>query len=517
MKIVNPSSSTITGICPKVIETNYGMILNTQYYTKEKMAPVPFESIFCNGTPYALSIRKQLYLQSYSWAFANEECNIVKDSKYENRYYMRTLEGYISGTWYSRIVAFEETNNGEVKILGSWSARDIQIHKIIDQNDDYLYFTARSGGSYYLYRMNKKTFGVDNQWSSSTSYHYLYIEHLHSDDMYIYLMFISDHYVYAARYNKHTNSYEYPKKILTGEEDTSAPTWVNYYYSSVPDDVHKIDEHTYGLFYYNPLNKEQPLDLYLYDITKTFDEGFTMQHYTINWGHGKDKIDFVESTQDIVFRNFTTEFNGVKYLNLFVYKQNFNSVPFIQHQGIYTFVLDHQSHTLTFTGYNQIDGAKQIHGFIYDESRRHIIVAKQNAFQILKFDINTQRYEKTNFEITNCYSAGLDELQRLWYIKTDTSVHMVNLEDAQSVEIKFENEYYDYTGTSINTYITFSALNYLDEDFPGIFELSIEGPAVFSENNNSVLQFNYNGNGPQQIGVTITGASPITIYPKFIS
>ena len=94
---------------------------------------------------------------------------------------------------------------------------------------------------------------------------------------------------------------------------------------------------------------------------------------------------------------------------------------------------------------------------------------------------------------------------------------MVNLEDAQSVEIKFENEYYDYTGTSINTYITFSALNYLDEDFPGIFELSIEGPAVFSENNNSVLQFNYNGNGPQQIGVTITGASPITIYPKFIS
>ena len=30
MKIVNPSSSTITGICPKVIETNYGMILNTQ-------------------------------------------------------------------------------------------------------------------------------------------------------------------------------------------------------------------------------------------------------------------------------------------------------------------------------------------------------------------------------------------------------------------------------------------------------------------------------------------------------
>ena len=94
---------------------------------------------------------------------------------------------------------------------------------------------------------------------------------------------------------------------------------------------------------------------------------------------------------------------------------------------------------------------------------------------------------------------------------------MINLEDAQSVEIEFEKEYYDYTGSIINTYINFSALNYLDEEFSGIFELTISGPAVFIENNSSTLRFTYDGTGKQQIEITITGASPITIYPKFIS
>ena len=94
---------------------------------------------------------------------------------------------------------------------------------------------------------------------------------------------------------------------------------------------------------------------------------------------------------------------------------------------------------------------------------------------------------------------------------------MINLEDAQSVEIEFEKEYYDYTGSIINTYINFSALNYLGEEFSGIFELTISGPAVFVENNSSTLRFTYDGTGKQQIEIAITGASPITIYPKFIS
>ena len=125
-------------------------------------------------------------------------------------------------------------------------------------------------------------------------------------------------------------------------------------------------------------------------------------------------------------------------------------------------------------------------------------------------------YENTSVEVPACFSVGTDELQRIWYIKTDTSTHMVNLQDAQSVEINFEKDYYNYSGSAINTFITFSALNYLGEKFKGTFELSVDGPAVFTDNESAVLTFDYDGEETKQIGVTITGASPITIYPKFI-
>jgi hypothetical protein len=51
----------------------------------------------------------------------------------------------------------------------------------------------------------------------------------------------------------------------------------------------------------------------------------------------------------------------------------------------------------------------------------------------------------------------------------------------------------------------------------GTFHLLMTGSAVFSENNSSELTFYYNGTGKQQISINITGANPITIYPKYIA
>ena len=512
MKISNSTDTTITGLRPKVIETAKGFLLNTQYYTKEKLSPVPFETCNMLGSPYSLSIRKQLYLQNFAWNFPNDEIDILKDSKYEKRYYIRILNGYVSGAREAKIFTIEETDNGEIKILNTRSLGDYQILDFIDQNDNYIYFTIRSNTYFYLHRMDKLTFTVTSLTSIDAGYNYGQFKKIYSNDMYIYFMYFYNQNIYTSRLNKFTNTIEISTAIYRGQETTA----VAYYLTNLSDTPYQIDENTYGLYLFNGANAEQPIDLYMYDTSKTLTEGFKMQDVTITWGSGKNKIDFLTTSIYCTVRNFITEFNGVKYLNVVTYQPNFNNANYIDIQGIYTFKINSPT-SLTFTGYNQIDAAKQIGGFIYDESKEHLIVAKQNSFQILKFNQTTQKYESTNFEITNCYSVGLDELQRLWYIKTDSSVHMINLEDAQSVEIEFEKEYYDYTGTSINTYINFSALNYLGEEFTGIFELTLSGPAVFTENSGTTLRFTYAGSGKQQIGITITGASPITIYPKFIS
>ena len=512
MKISDSADTTITGLRPKVIETAKGFLLNTQYYTKERLSPVPFEVCNMLGSPYSLSIRKHLYLQGYTWNYPNDEVNIIKDSKYEKRYYIRVLNGYVSGTRETRIFTIEETDNGEIKILNTYTPDDFQVLDFVDQNDNYIYFTMRSNTSFYLYRMDKITFVVTQITALTTPYSYSQYKKIYSDDMYTYFMYFYNQNIYTLKLNKTTNTIETSTAIYRGKETTTT----TYYLTNLSDTPYQVDENIYGLYLFNAANAEQPIDLYQFDNSKTFTEGFTMQDVTITWSSNKTKFDFLTANVYCTVRNFIAEFNGIKYLNVVTYQPNFDNSNYIAAQGIYTFRIDSAT-SLVFTGFNQIDTAKQIGGFIYDESKEHLIISKQNAFQILKFNQTTLKYESTNFEITNCYSVGLDELQRVWYIKTDSSVHMVNLEDAQSVEIQYEKEYYEYTGTSINTYIEFSALNYLGEEFSGIFELTINGPAVFTENNSSTLRFTYQGSGKQQIGITITGASPITIYPKFIS
>lgn len=514
MKISSAVDTTITGIRPKVIETAKGFLLNTQYYTKEKLSPVPFETCNMIGSPYSLSIKKQLYLQNYSWNYANDEIGILKDSKYENRYYINILSGYVSGSRESRLYVIDEAENKELNVLSSYLPGDYQFLEFIGQNDNYIYYTIRSNTDTYLFCTNKTSFATTNLLSiGASNYNYGSIRKVYSDDAYIYLMYFFNQSMYTLKLNKATNSIEKSQAIYRGQETAA----VAYVLSNISDTSYKISDNNYGLFLYNAAKPEQPIDLYSYDITKTFADGFTMQHMTITWNSEKSQINFLNSnTLYHTMRNFISEFDGVKYLNVVAYQENYNNTNYIPYQGIYTFRIDSNT-ALTFTGYNQIDAAKQIGGFIYDESKTHLIVAKQNAFQILKFNKTTLKYESSNYEVSNCYSVGLDELQRVWYIKTDSSVNMVNLEDAQSVEIEFERNYYDYVGVSINTYIYFSALNYLGEDFTGIFELTINGPAVFTENSNSILRFTYDGSGRQQLGITITGASPITIYPKFIS
>lgn len=518
MKITGSSYTTITDIAPKVVETANGFLLNTQYYTKEKLVPVPFEVCDLYGSPYSLCTRKQLHLQNYTWSDPNDEIGILRDSYYPNRYYLRTLSGYVSGSRETRLITFEETENGEIKVLNIYNMGDYQFLEYVGQNDHYMYWTQRSNTTFSLYCINKNDFTISRMWYTSAGYNYGRLEKIHENDLNIYFIYMAEQNMYAMTFNKSTHAISTSQAIYRGKETTA----VQYYLTNISDDPYQIDDNTFGLFLCNAANPTQPIDFYQYDTSKTFTEGFAMQDVTIAWGNGKSKIDFFETVIAYnnslysTVRSFISEFNGIKYLNVAVYRYGYENSNFIPTQGIYTFRINSAT-SLTFTGFNPIDEARQYGGFIYDESREHLLVAKQNAFQILKFNQTTLKYESTNFEITGCYSVGLDELQRVWYLKTDTSVHMINLEDAQSVEIEFEKEYYDYTGTTISTYINFSALNYLGEDFAGIFELTISGPAVFTENNTTTLRFTYNGTGKQQVGITITGASPITIYPKFIS
>lgn len=503
------------GSRPKVIETGKGFLINGHYYTKNTLSPVPFEAIQCGGSKYELLIHKHLYLDVYSWNEPNSELGIIQDSNNKNKYYISVPNGYKEGTRAHYLLGMEEKNNAAER-LTSVNIGDIQIMKLIDQDDNYLYFNCRGDKITYLYRFSKtaNTFGAIHTTSTYT-YNLPYMEKLYSDETYIYTFSQLDNNYVFYQYNKTTNTSLYTPNIKSGVEKT-------YYTTRFNTPVH-IKDKIYGFYVFTPADLTQPIMMCTYDtsipiVTSGTNNGaMTSTSVNITWNNEIDRVrKLVTNSVYSIYQTDILEINNKKYLNLFVYNQAYENVSNASVQGIYTFLIK-STYELEFKGFAPCDTASQFGGFIASENKRHLILAKQNAFQIMKFDINIEKYVDAGFDITNCTSVGFDELYRIWYEKSDTSIHLINLYDAQSIQIKFEKNYYEYSGATISTYIEFSALNYLNEDMEGTFNLLMTGSAIFADNNTNELTFYYNGTGKMQIPINITGANPITIYPKYIA
>ena len=514
MRITSASNTAITAATPKLIETANGFLINTQYYTKERLSAVALEFLRVSGSPYALSTRKQLFLQQPNavWRFPHDEVEIYKDSTYENRFYARVIGGFLeTNTNHNYLLIIEESSDKEFRCLNITTLENMYIRSIVDQDDNYIYLVTGNATTVAIYTLSKSNFALTSRWSlSNSTRNYIDPTKLYSDDNNIYFMYFHDQNINTLIFNKSTLTVTISAAIYRGKETASVLNVLTV----LNDTPYEIDENTSGLFLINSADIAQPIDFYYYDRSKSLSEGFDMKPVNIIWNDNKSSFSLDVKNIQNTLRIFISEFDKVKYLNIVSYRSNSTATDYIANQGVYTFRID-SSEQLTFTGFNQIDSTKLIGGCIYDESKEHLIVSKTNAFQILKFNKNTLVYENTGVEVPACYSVGLDELQRIWYIKTDSSTHMMNLEDAQSVDIRFEKQYYDFAGTSIDTYITFSALNYMGEPFKGKFELTVSGSAVFTDDGSTTYTFDYEGE-EKQIGLAILGATPVTIYPKFI-
>lgn len=511
MRIFSSTNTTISGTGQKVIETGNGFLLNTQYYMKDILTPVPFENLYEGGTQYNLSISKFLYLQAYSWNDSYNNFGVIKDTTIENRYYISLHSGFVSGTRNEQIRVYEEKDD-TIQRLTAIGSGDYQFLDVIDQDDTYVYYTYKSNLTWYVCKFHKVTFATTTIYTQVCSTSYPNPVVLYKNESYIYILcYVNNNYSFVL-VNKTSSTASVIGTIWRG--NNSNTTAIK---SSVVFDKHsivKFDDNTIGVYGVDVGNPAQPIDLYIIDISSNT---ISLVDFTVNWTVDTTQLN-IDTTVYSVFNKYMLwilEINGSKYLNIGVFNQNFENVKHVQEQGIYTFILDENTKTATLTGYNQIDQLQQIHGMLLANSKRHVLIGKLNSFQIVKFDIITQKYETTNEVITDCYCAGFDELERIWYEKTDTSVNMINLQDAQSVQIEFEKTYYEYTGENISTYINFSALNYLNEGFAGQFKLTLGGPAIFIESNATELTIDYNA-GIMQIGIIITGASPVTIYPEFI-
>jgi hypothetical protein len=519
MQVFSPNYTIIDGIRPKVIETAKGFLLNTQYYHKDFISPIPFESFSVPGSVYSLNTTRNVYLNAYSWNRGDNILGIIQDNKVPERYYFKVQNGYVHGTRQEFLICAEEKNSQIIPIANT-NAGDVQLIEYVDQDDIYLYFFVKSNTTSYLYRYNKTTFAFESVVTlGNATYSYRTMTKVHTNETFIYFFTQEGMNFKFYQYNKLTKGIYYSKQMYRGASTTTG----NYNYTTFSEDVVDLGNGKYGVYAFNCGNTAEPIDLYVLDTTVPFTANdlttmIEVKHVSIVWNNKLSAIPFLTtpvSTKTYYRTSILTLENGTRYLNVYVYNENYENVAYIQSQGIYTFAIN-SNIDLGFTGYTKVDSAKLFGAVLESYDKKHLIVAKNQSFQILKFDEDAERYEEAGEEITSCYSAGFDELKRIWYEKTDGSVELINLEDAQSVRIKFEKDYYEYTGSMINTYIEFSAMNYLNEEMTGTFQLTLSGSAVFAENNTNELMFLYSGKGVQQIGIYINGVNPVTVYPRYI-
>lgn len=508
------AKTDINGAAMKVLETGKGFLLNCQYYTKE-LIPVPLESLYIAGNTNYAWTNKHMYLSSTSWRECQRTFGVIGDNKNPEISYNTNISG---DTEYFN--EFEESN-GTIKNIANLPFGAYQFLDKICQDDLYIYFTYTGVvSSYYrtyLARYNKNTKTIENLidnycYYTGSTYSYPRYEKVYVDDEKIILFYLHNNYYYFYRYYKSSNTGAASAAMFRGQssDTTNYQLSVKLTESCVVD----LGNDKSGIYAFNTANPAEPIDMYIIDR-----EAFTssMQHYTITWN--SDKTEFsMDPTRTWANRIYmwTATHNGDRYLHVAFYNQNFENASHAPYQGIYSFIIDDVNHNLTFTGYNSFSTTVQFHGLLLNESCQYGLIGFYNQFGIIEFNALTKRYEQIDTIITDTLSVGFDQLERIWYVKTDKSVHMINLKDVQNVTLEFEKKYYEYTGTSINTYITFDALNYLDQPFSGKFQLTINGPAVFVDNNSTTIEINYAG-VKQQIDLLITGASPISIYPKFLS
>lgn len=504
----------IDGLTPKVIETGHGFLLNTQYYLKNNMSPVPFEHARVYGSPYHLNLYKRLHCVSYSWNRSYCETPAIKDDYIPGRYYIFTQSGFVAGDRKMFSSTIDE-EGGKCNIAWDnidWG--DVQFLEYVYQNDQFLYFTCISDKTWYLKRYDKTNNTVINCFDLGYTYSRPNAKLLYANDDYFFFASYSDNSICITRYARISNT-QITAATYRGQMTTTA----NYNLTQILQTV-QLNDTEYGVYVYNCGNTEQPLGIYSVDITASFTttwaDACTYTPCTITWNEDVTELRYNTAVHGIntYYETFVHTVDDKQYLQVCIHNKNFENAAYIPYQGIYTFKVINKDE-FEFVSYNQFDTTQQINGYMFDDTKTICVAAINQGFKVYKFSDITKNYEYTGIELSYIYNVGLDENGRLWYVKTDGSVHLVNLSDAQDVNITFEKPYYEYTGNDITTYITFKALTYIGDDATGTFRLIIEGPALFQTNGTRELYLNYTHE--ITIPLKITGAAPITIYPKYIS
>lgn len=518
----------------KVIETEHHMLLMSNQYSKDTLAPksiigmVPQVPLGYN----LLNIKTHMTIgTTYRADWRHHDFGIVKDPYIENRYYILLNNRHSNESNNNNVhsyICFINDDGEDTSVVRNVTVNIITWEKIVDIDDTFLYVVARNNNnSYvYLYRINKYTgdvYAILNRGGARN-----YSNLIHKDETYLYFITRLTLSTWEfTRFNK--SNAEVRNKTISVENQTyiddnsgatvtvavnnlfihsNCVTNENFYYEN--GKYYWLMPQKNGAAYSSKGHANDNLVAYCYNSNLSFDNANVITIKRINI-QNNNELTWQDGTGCSLYRYWVIG----EYLYYAIYNENETQYSIaIPVQGIHKFKI-HPGFELEWISVQRINTDKQIISMVFNSDRSRILIGYYQTFDILKYNEETTDYELTNKEIVQVMSAGFDTLDRIWYITTDYSVHVQNVDDPQEVEMHFEYLHYTYEGSNIYSYISFEAKSFSNGIPMGKYILKLSGNAVFKDNQSKTLEFQYSG-GVRTFDFIVTGPKRITCSAEFI-
>lgn len=523
-------SNYITTHVPKMIELRKGFIINGQYYLKDNMQPVPFNTVVHNDSYLTSSGRGYLFLDRTIRYSDNISCganicydSILYDSEDERYTYVLTdVESY------QYLIKFKEENNRcqieKISFINS-SSPNIKFDKMEEEVDGYI--DIYRGGKATLpekFRYKKSdlvsvtNFALTSGMSSHSSYNYD-VDSNPAKNLYFRAGYSSNAASFAYYSNKQS------KPIMHTLTSNILTDWNQRHRTLFHSAFEETDEKVTMIY---PAAAADSTTTYIKTMEIcTFDkinESWSSKQITVQ--HGEFELKYHSSNMFWASDVWYKTINNKKYIIIYnrdAYNFNTSKMEFFEYKES---AGDDENTVIEIELVKvQTFPHGQCGRIIYyndDEKFRFYGSSKENtSYNSLMSTVYCYELDESSLEMVKTFNIegsirefGFDKDRNLYILWNDMSVTRHNDRTVANFNARFENSLYEYQGEDIETNLLISTTNLEGQFLEKEARLDIKGNAIFAESRNKTITVTTSGEGELAVPIVITGAGSLNIFPK---
>lgn len=359
---------------------------------------------------------------------------------------------------------------------------------------------------------------------------------LSGDPIYLYNYILNDHAQYITRHNvdAHTTTDLYSNTTAPLAAD-SFVTWTNAggtrgtsignipkWSSTVFDDPTSAGNKCWYTPYFD-INYDFHPHFYQWDVsTDTFTRntditivGDKSSSYILGM-NGQPNTSYSSFAHRSAVWNDTFVSNGTRYLTVIPMTDSYRFADNIPaSRTIVTYTVD-ASDPKILTHKNAVTVPYSIRQAVFLNDAKTILgVITYDAFYLYKWN------DSTGWDLASTFTermnaVGRDSLGRIWGLSSSYSnypdIHLITTDTPVTITVVPENTSYDYTGTTISTYVNVSAYDYEGNRMELTATLEITGSSMQFTDGSSIKNVTTSTSGETQVAVNIIdgGTSDIT-------